>query len=129
MNYQDYYRNLEANPEYHQAERDLQVRLDLADEVLRLRIEKGWSQAELAEHADTKQANISRIESGLSNPSLRFLEKLAKALDTTLTIRLERVQLPSISTDTGGNAQNQSIYVPNWPQGKVYTSYERSSSK
>ena len=128
MNYEGYFKRYEESPEYQKTEEELRVLLDLADDILRLRMEKGWSQADFAERAETKQANISRIESGLSNPSIRFLQKLAKALGATLSIRFESTQQPSISTST--SAENQSIHVPNWPQAEIYnSSYERSSSK
>jgi HTH-type transcriptional regulator/antitoxin HipB len=60
--------------------------LNLADEVLAFRIQKGWSQSELAKYVGTKQSNISHIESGLANPTIKFLQKLAKAFDTDLEI-------------------------------------------
>lgn len=90
MNYKDYFKKLEGSPDYREAERKYKLILDLADEILRLRIEKGWSQAELAERAGTKQANISRLESGLSNPSVNFLLKVAKALDANLSIHVSK---------------------------------------
>jgi transcriptional regulator with XRE-family HTH domain len=36
----------------------------------------------------TGQATISRLETGNYNPSVKFLRRLAKALDAKLTIRL-----------------------------------------
>ena len=44
------------------------------------RIEKGWTQAELARHAEMHPASISRIEGGLSVPYESQLQKLSKAL-------------------------------------------------
>jgi transcriptional regulator with XRE-family HTH domain len=125
MNYKEYFKKLEENAEYQQAEQELKPLLDLADDILRLRMEKGWSQTELAEHAETKQANISRLESGLSNPSLNFLQKVAKALDATVAIRFEKITTSQIKTNT--DAENQSFYVPNWPQGEPYKYYSSSS--
>ena len=127
MNYKEYFKKLEGNTEYQEAELNLRTILDLADDILRFRMEKGWSQAELAEHAGTKQANISRLESGLSNPSVNFLQKIAKALDATIVLRLEKITAAQIKTNT--DAENQSIYVPNWPQGETYKHYHSSSAK
>jgi transcriptional regulator with XRE-family HTH domain len=125
MNYKEYFKKLEENAEYQKAEQELKPLLDLADDILRLRVEKGWSQVELAEHAETKQANISRLESGLSNPSVKFLQKVAEALDVTVAIRFEKITASQIKTNT--NAENQSFYVPNWPQGETYKYYSSSS--
>lgn len=55
--------------------------------VLRARIERGLTQQEVAHRIGTKQSVISRLESGRSNPSVAFLKKLAKALNTHLEIK------------------------------------------
>jgi len=88
MRFEDYLKKLEQDAEYVEAERELKPVLDLADEVLDLRLERGWSQSELARRVGTRQANISRTESGLANPTLKSLQKLADAFGTELTIRL-----------------------------------------
>ena len=96
MNYNDYFKKFEKAPEYQEAEQKFKLILDLADEILRLRMEKGWSQAELAERAETKQANISRLESGLSNPSVNFLQKVAKALDADISLHIAKTPSQTI---------------------------------
>lgn len=129
MNYKDYFKNLEGDAEYQEAEQELKTLLDLADDILRLRMEKGWSQAELAKRAETKQANISRLESGLSNPSAKFLQKVAKALNTSVSIHFEKIRLPEVNFSTDAEYQSQEAYlVPNWPRPEIYTSYGHSSS-
>jgi HTH-type transcriptional regulator / antitoxin HipB len=125
MNYKEYFNKQEENAEYQKVEQDLKTLLDLADDVLRLRMEKGWSQVELATRAGTKQANISRLESGLSNPSVNFLRKIAKALSSTVVIRFEKISASQININT--DAENQSFYVPNWPLGETYKHYRSSS--
>jgi transcriptional regulator with XRE-family HTH domain len=92
MKLEEYRKELQQDPEYVAAEQELKPFFDLADDVLDLRLEKGWSQSELARRIGTRQANISRIESGLANPTLKFLQKLAQALDTELVIRLQPQQ-------------------------------------
>lgn len=129
MNYKDYFKKLEENTGYQDAEQELKTLLDLADDILRLRMEKGWSQAELAERAETKQANISRLESGLSNPSVNFLHKLAKAFDTNISIRFKKTTTREIYINTDTENQSQEAYlVANWPKARIYESYEHSSS-
>ena len=81
---------LVQNPEYLAAERELRPDLNLANDVIVLRVEAGWSQAELAAEVGTDQANISRLESSLANPTLKFLKKVARALDAELDVRLRR---------------------------------------
>ena len=58
----------------------------LAQTVIEKRLAKGFTQATLAHKIGTKQSAIARLESGSYNPSLFFMEKIAKALDTKLTI-------------------------------------------
>lgn len=81
-------RQRQQDPEYLEAEARLKPYLDLADEVIELRLERGWSQEELARRAGTQQANISRIENGLANSTVETLQKLARAFGTELRIRL-----------------------------------------
>jgi transcriptional regulator with XRE-family HTH domain len=128
MNYKDYFKKLEEDPSYQEVELDLKVILDLADDILRLRMEKGWSQSELAERAGTKQANISRLESGLSNPSINFLQKVAKALDTNISVKFEENHSQEVYITTDANNKSQEAYpVSNWPKAKIYESFKHSS--
>ena len=46
-----------------------------------LRIARGLTQAELAERADTNTMFISKLERGVSTPTIGTLVRLAKALD------------------------------------------------
>lgn len=60
-----------------------------AGELVRERREAlGWSQAELALAAGTRQPVISRIESGRLNPTVDMLTRLADAMDAELTLAL-----------------------------------------
>ncbi|MFA6917952.1 MAG: helix-turn-helix transcriptional regulator [Candidatus Gracilibacteria bacterium] len=58
----------------------------IADIIIGKRLEKGLSQAELANKIGTKQSAISRLESGDYNPSVKLLEKVAKALGLKLSV-------------------------------------------
>jgi len=49
--------------------------------IRELRVRKGWSQAELADRAGTRQATISEIETGRTTRiDLSLLERIAVAL-------------------------------------------------
>ncbi|MDY0020813.1 MAG: helix-turn-helix transcriptional regulator [Anaerolineae bacterium] len=88
MKFEEFRSELRQNPEYVAAEKEREPFWNIANEVLRLRLEKGWSQSELARQAGTKQANISKLENGLANPTLEFLQKVATALGVDLTVHL-----------------------------------------
>lgn len=76
------------SPGFLLARRETQPFLDAADDMVRLRIRLGLSQEQLAERAGTKQANISRIEAGLANPTLKVLQRIAEALDSDLIVAM-----------------------------------------
>ena len=54
------------------------------DEVKRLRLEKRWSQNELAYHAKLAPSVISLIETGKRDPNATTLRKLAEALEVRI---------------------------------------------
>jgi transcriptional regulator with XRE-family HTH domain len=65
--------------------RDFQsARRVLARNLRRLRLERGWSQDDLAAEAGIRQALVSAIEVGTANPTLASLEKFAVTLGVTL---------------------------------------------
>lgn len=65
--------------------------IDIAEkvgmEIATIRSEKGITQKELAEITGIDQGNISRIEKGNLNPSLKILDKIAKGLNVQINLR------------------------------------------
>jgi len=88
MKFEDFLNELRQDPDYVAAEEERRPFWEIANAVLRLRLAKGWSQSELARRAGTKQANISKLENGLANPTVDFLRRVAQALETELTVRI-----------------------------------------
>jgi transcriptional regulator with XRE-family HTH domain len=93
MNYTEYREKLRHNAEYQKAAEELKYQFTFGNAVLEARLKKGWSQTELARQAGTKQANISRIEAGLGNPTLDLIKKICDALDLELTFQSKVVYL------------------------------------
>ena len=58
----------------------------LGDLLRGRRSELGLDQRSLAELARVAQHTVSNLETGRGNPTVRFLQKLAAAFDTTLEI-------------------------------------------
>lgn len=56
-------------------------------QIARLRIQRGLTQAQLAEMVGTHQPSIARLENGNSVPSLSFLKRIADALDARIELR------------------------------------------
>jgi transcriptional regulator with XRE-family HTH domain len=93
MKHKAYIKEQCQDPAYVEAEKELQPVLDLAEDIIRLRIQRGWTQEELARRMRTGQANISLLEHGLSNPTLETLRKLSEVFDVELTIRLDKEEV------------------------------------
>lgn len=89
MNWKDYKKELLKNPQFKKEYDALAPEFELAKSIIAYRIAKGLTQKQLAAKTKTKQSSISRLESASAKPSLVFVEKIAKALDAKLIIRLE----------------------------------------
>ena len=62
----------------------------VAAELIKLRLSRGMTQADLAKAVNTQQASIARMESGSSLPSLTMIKKIADALDADIEIQLRK---------------------------------------
>ncbi len=92
----DYIEEVRAGYDEEQRARlDAQMRrFDLAGQLLALRLAAGLTQAELAERAELSQADISRYERGLGNPTRTTIEALATVLGTHLELVRNGEQAP-----------------------------------
>ncbi|GAA0952365.1 helix-turn-helix transcriptional regulator [Nonomuraea longicatena] len=61
---------------------------ELGRAVREIRETRGWSQRELAERADMTQSAVARFEAGGTVPTLPVLERLARAMDADLEVRI-----------------------------------------
>jgi len=57
------------------------IKQRLAKNLHKFRIEKGWSQEDLAFEAGIHRTYISDLERGARNPTISVVDKLADALD------------------------------------------------
>lgn len=78
-----------AEPEYRKAYDALEEEFALAKAVIDARNRAGLTQAELARKMGTTQPVIARLEGGHVRPSMRTLERFAKATGSRLLIRFE----------------------------------------
>jgi len=74
------------NPEFKEYYLDMQPEEDIAIALVAVRMERDWTQAELAKHVGIPQADISRLESCDAKPTLKTLKRIAKALNMRLKI-------------------------------------------
>jgi ribosome-binding protein aMBF1 (putative translation factor) len=61
---------------------------ELGAAVRAMREGRGWTQARLADEAGMTQPAIARFEAGGTVPTIPVLERLARALDAQLVVRL-----------------------------------------
>ncbi len=113
MKLKEHLEQLLQDEEFAAAYEDLEPFFQIAEDVIRLRLERGWSQEELARRVGTRQANISRLENGLSNPTVKFLQRVAKAFGVKLEIRLGKEQ-PREAMTTRSEAWDRAEPVPVW---------------
>ena len=88
MNWREHKKQLMKDPEFRKEYESLEPEYKLAAALIRLRLAKGLTQAQLASLLNTKQESIARLESGSSLPSLSTVRRVADALDAELEINL-----------------------------------------
>jgi ribosome-binding protein aMBF1 (putative translation factor) len=76
-------------PEFAEAEKRLGTRLVVARNVIRHRLQRGWTQARLAEEMGVRQPRIAQIESASANFRLDTLDALAEAFGVAPSSLLE----------------------------------------
>jgi ribosome-binding protein aMBF1 (putative translation factor) len=88
--FSDFHKKLMKNPAFRKAYNDLEPEYALIEAIINARLKKNISQKMLAKRLGTGQSAISRLESGTYNPTFSFAQKLAKALETDLTITFSK---------------------------------------
>ncbi len=87
MTWNQHRKELMRDPQVRKVYQELQPEFAIVRKIIEARIKKGITQEKLAQRMKTKQSAVSRLESGNANPSLSFLQRLAKALDCRLELR------------------------------------------
>ena len=80
-------KELLRNKEVAKEHEKLETHYRVISQLIEARLRKGVTQEQLAKKVGTKQSAIARLESGNANPSLEFLEKVTKAVDSKLVIQ------------------------------------------
>lgn len=84
MNHSEFRKKLLGREEFRKEYEKLDLAFEISKMLIRARIIKGLTQEQLADLIKTKQSGIARLENGTNLPSLRLLEKIAKAYKTDL---------------------------------------------
>ena len=74
------------DPEFKNEWDDIQPEMDVIRAMIDNRIAQNLTQKELAERTGINQADISKLENGTRNPSLKMLKRLAAGMGMALKI-------------------------------------------
>ena len=86
----DFQRFLEQqleNPEFRKEWEALEPEFAIMQAMIDARNEEGLTQKELSERSGIAQGDISKLENGNANPSIRTLQRLANAMGKKLQIK------------------------------------------
>jgi len=86
VDFQEYLQEQLKDPKFKKHYNECGKQLEIAYQILKLRKQKGLSQAELAKKIGTKQSNIARMETGQQNFTTDTLQKIADAFKCNLKI-------------------------------------------
>lgn len=85
-NFNDYLKEQMKDPEFKAEYEALEPEFSIIQAIIDARKEIGITQKELSERTGITQADISKLETGNANPSLRTLRRLAKGLGMKLKL-------------------------------------------
>ena len=86
MNLQEYKSKAMQDPEFVKEYEAVQPEMEIIRAIVEARNARHLTQKELAERTGIAQTEISRLENGTRNPSIKLLQRLAEGMDMTLTI-------------------------------------------
>ena len=89
VSWKDVKTELLQDGEFANAVKEIEPQYELISQIIEARIEQKITQVELALRMNTKQSNISRLESGEYNPTINFLKKIAESLSMELHVSLK----------------------------------------
>ena len=87
--FQDHLKESLKNPEFRKIWKESDAEYLLAKALIKVRLQKNFSQRDLAKKVGTNQAAISRIESMQGNPSLSLLKRIAHALGAKFVLSIK----------------------------------------
>ena len=89
LDWEDFEKELFKRPGFKEAQEETRLEYEIARALIKARLEKGLTQAEIAKRMHTKQSVISRVENARTMPSLAFLKRLAEVLNASLRVQFE----------------------------------------
>ena len=86
MKLKDYKERKMLDPEFAEAYEDIKPEMKVVRALIEARMTQNMTQKELSEKTGIAQTEISRLENGNRNPSIRLLQRLADGMGMQLNI-------------------------------------------
>lgn len=87
MKFNDFLQEQLKNPEFKKEYEALEPEFSIIQAMINARRSAGMTQKQLAEKTGISQGDISKMENGNGNPSLRTLQRLADGMGMRLNIQ------------------------------------------
>jgi len=84
--YDDFLAEQLQDEEFKKEYDNLQPEFDVIRAIVDARVSQNITQKQLAERSGINQADISKLENGTRNPSIKLLKRLADGMDMALKI-------------------------------------------
>lgn len=85
-NFEQYFKEQMMDKELKKEYDDMVPKYEIVRQIIAERTNQNMTQKEFAEKVGMKQSHVSRLESGNYNPTVEFLQKIAKGLGKELHI-------------------------------------------
>ena len=86
MTLKEYKEKRMQDPEFAEAYVEMEPEMNVIRALIDARISQNMSQKELSERTGIAQTEISKLENGTRNPSIKLLQRLADGMGMVLTV-------------------------------------------
>ena len=86
MTLNDFMQDQMKDPEFAKAYEEIQPEMSVVRAIVVARTSQNLTQKELSERTGIAQTEISKLEKGTRNPSIKLLQRLADGMDMVLNI-------------------------------------------
>lgn len=86
MTLKEYKEKRMQDPEFAAAYAEMQPEMNVIRAIIAARLSQNMSQKELSERTGIAQAEISKLENGTRNPSIKLLQRLADGMGMVLNV-------------------------------------------
>ena len=93
MKLQEYKQNMMRDSEFAKAYEEVQPEMNIIRAIIDARIAKNMTQKDLSNKTGINQSEISKLENGTRNPSIKLLQRLAEGMDMVLDVSFKEKTL------------------------------------